>query len=319
VQGASTTTPYSVWPERIATSYGVSALCARYVATSQTNVILNPSASACTNYAVGGGRINNPTGPTTPFAIGQQLIEGATAAATYKSSDLLLIDGGGNDAADLAGAFLTASADNNYITLLATLGVTPTAATQAALAIAGGSYMAKLADKLYAAVKTNALDKGATRVVVVNAPGITNTPRFKALLALVAAGAGGGSVGAATAANIDAMIKSWVETYNTALAAKFAGDSRVAIVDFYTEFNNQVLNPAQFALTNVTTPACPSTGTGTDGLPTYNFLTCTSTALNASTPNWQSYAFSDGFHPTPYGHQLLAQLVSRSLIAAGWL
>jgi len=30
-------------------------------------------------------------------------------------------------------------------------------------------------------------------------------------------------------------------------------------------------------------------------------------------------AFSDGFHPTPYGHQLMSQLVSRSLAQAGWL
>jgi outer membrane lipase/esterase len=34
---------------------------------------------------------------------------------------------------------------------------------------------------------------------------------------------------------------------------------------------------------------------------------------------WKSYAFSDGFHPTPYGHQLLAQLISLSLARAGWL
>ena len=34
---------------------------------------------------------------------------------------------------------------------------------------------------------------------------------------------------------------------------------------------------------------------------------------------WKSYAFSDGFHPTPYGHQLLAASVSRALARAGWL
>ena len=34
---------------------------------------------------------------------------------------------------------------------------------------------------------------------------------------------------------------------------------------------------------------------------------------------WKTYAFSDSFHPTPYGHQLVSQLVSRSLARAGWL
>ena len=100
------------------------------------------------------------------------------------------------------------------------------------------------------------------------------------------------------------------------------------IVDFYTAFNDQIAAPAQFALTNVKTPACPITGVGSDGLPTYTFTTCTATALSVATPPagatgganwWKTYAFSDGFHPTPYGHQLVAQLISRALANAGWL
>ena len=99
----------------------------------------------------------------------------------------------------------------------------------------------------------------------------------------------------------------------------------MAIVDFYTAFNDQVTTPSQFSLTNVKTPACPITGAGTDGLPTYSFPTCTDASLAAAAPagasaDWyKSYAFSDGFHPTPYGHQLLSQLISRTLAQAGWL
>jgi phospholipase/lecithinase/hemolysin len=37
-------------------------------------------------------------------------------------------------------------------------------------------------------------------------------------------------------------------------------------------------------------------------------------------PNWwKSYGFADSFHPTPYGHQLVAQLISKSLAIKGWL
>lgn len=70
--------------------------------------------------------------------------------------------------------------------------------------------------------------------------------------------------------------------YNTQLDAKFAGEAKVAIVDFYTAFNDQVLTPAQFALSNVKTPACPITGVGSDGLPTYTFASCTASALSAA-------------------------------------
>ena len=115
--------------------------------------------------------------------------------------------------------------------------------------------------------------------------------------------------------------------FNTQLAAKFAGDDRVVVVDFYKAFQDQVATPAQFGLNNVKTPACPIAGQGSDGLPTYSFPTCTATALSAAPPTgasggadwWKSYAFSDSFHPTPYGHQLTQQLIAKSLTTKGWL
>jgi phospholipase/lecithinase/hemolysin len=191
------------------------------------------------------------------------------------------------------------------------------------VAQAGGVYMEKLADKFYDSIKVSALDKGAERVAVLNMPGITNTPRFQMVLGSIAAAAG-----ATARAQSEALFKSWVETFNARLAAKVAGDKRIVLVDFYTAFNDQIANPAQYGLTNVKTPACPITGVGSDGLPTYNFQTCTASALSAMTPPagatgganwWQTYAFSDGFHPTPYGYQLLSQLVAKSLATAGWL
>jgi phospholipase/lecithinase/hemolysin len=117
-----------------------------------------------------------------------------------------------------------------------------------------------------------------------------------------------------------------MSAYNTQLAAKVGADERVALVDFYKAFQDQVATPAQFGISNVTTPACPIAGVGGDGLPTYNFPTCTATALSAAPPTgvsgsdwWKSYAFSDGFHPTPYGHQLTQQLIAKSLATKGWL
>jgi len=195
------------------------------------------------------------------------------------------------------------------------------------MATIGGVYMTALADNFYAAIKASVLDKGAQQVIVLNMPGITNTPRFQMVLDGISAAYGGGTAGATARAQSEALFKSWIEAFNKQLAAKFAGEAKVAVVDFYTAFNDQVATPAQFGLSNVKTPACPITGLGSDGLPTYDFLTCTATALSAAPPTgvsggadwWKSYGFSDGFHPTPYGHQLTGQLISKTLAIKGWL
>lgn len=331
VQGAD----LLVYPERVARSFGINSQCNFFRFTGAT-FVANPTAG-CTNYAIGGGRVNGIGGGFTagdPRSIDVQF---QTASGVgYTAGDLLLVVGGGNDAADLVGAYLgtatgSGSAIAAYQALLlsvldpATVGA-ELAKGAAGFASVGTPYMQALADKFYATIKMHALDRGATRIALLNMPGITNTPRFQMVLDGIAAASGGGSAGAAARAQSEALFKGWVEAFNARLASKVAGDTRIALVDFYTEFNHQVASPAQFALSNVKTPACPITGVGSDGLPTYNFATCTASALSAAPPAgasgadwWKAYAFSDGFHPTPYGHQLLAQLISRSLAQAGWI
>ena len=314
-----------IYPERVARSYGL-GLCNFYVFTGTT--FAANSKAGCTNYAIGGAVINH-SNAADPRGIPLQL----ATAGSFSANDLLVIDGGGNDAAALVGAYLNAPKDQaaSYAALLGTL-LTPTqvgtalAGGAAGMANVGGTYMQALAAKFYNSIKTSALDKGAKRVVVLNMPGITNTPRFQFVLDAIAAASGGGTAGAAARAQAEALFKGWVVTFNNELATRFEGDARVVVVDFYTAFNDQIATPAQFSLTNVKTPACPITGLGSDGLPSYNFATCTATALSAAPPVgasgadwWKSYAFSDSFHPTPYGHQLLAQLISKSLAIKGWL
>jgi phospholipase/lecithinase/hemolysin len=259
------------------------------------------------------------------------------AAGSYTASDLVIIDGGGNDAADLVGAYLAIKPTNpatvaGYQSLLATL-LTP---AQIGAALQGGAtttaqigatYMTALADKFYASIKATVLDKGATHVVVMNIPDITFTPRFQTVLNAAAQSVGGGTAGATLRATLQSTFQGWMTAYNTELAAKLANDDRVIVVDFFKALQDQVATPAQFGLTNATTPACPVTGVGSDGLPTYTFPTCTAAALSAAPPAgatggadwWKTYGFSDGFHPTPYGHQLTQQLIAKSLAIKGWL
>ena len=325
VQGTAPTGAGStaIWPERVAASYG-RTLCPHYVSAGGSF-----SAKAdCTNYAVGGGRINNFTAPTSPVSILQQLKD--AGAAGYAAGDLVLIDGGGNDAADLIGAYLGASRDGGkaYAALLGTVLDAATvnsllAGGATGMAQAGGAYMQALATQFAATIKAQTLDKGATRVAVLNMPGVTLTPKFRMVLASISA-----ANGAAALAQAQTLFDGWVQAFNAKLAAALAGDGRLTVVDFYASFKDQAEHPAQYAYTNVTTPACPATGVGSDGLPTYSFPSCTAAALSAMTPPagatggadwWKSYGFADSFHPTPFGHQLMGQLVSRSLSQAGWL
>lgn len=304
-----------VWPQLIANQYGLdgSAQCNFYsIASSGSSTNSN-----CTNYAIGGARIvNKPAGENDPPSlptVGTQIQ--TRAFSPYAAGDLLLIDGGGNDAADLTAAFLGASQgklsdyqtfllqqlDNGTMTSLLTQD--PTGVT------AAGAYMQALATTYYSAIKTQALDKGAMRVAVLNIPDITVTPRFQAVIA---------SLGATQGPQVQALIRAWVSAFNTQLKTLVGSDSRVALVDFYTDFQDEVANPANYSLSNVTDPVC----TVDKGAP-FDYFPCFSAELDA-TPGksagwWKSYAFADGFHPTPYGHQLLAASVSRALARAGWL
>jgi phospholipase/lecithinase/hemolysin len=328
-----------IYPERVAQTFGLGAGCNFYAFTGAT--FAANTTAGCNNFAIGGAVINATASgysAADPRGIGVQMSTAAAVRGNYSAGDLLLIDGGGNDAATLVGAYLRAPTDGGaaYLgvlgTVLTTAQMTPiatacaapaSAACSAALAGGGNTYMSGLADNFFNIIKAQALDKGAQRVALLNMPGITNTPRFQFVLAGVAAQAG-----AAARAQSEALFKSWVVSFNTQLATRAATSSAVVVVDFYTSFNDQITSPAQFGLSNVTTPACPVVGTGSDGLPAYDFPHCTTTTLTAQTPPtgaagganwWKTYAFSDSFHPTPYGHQLLAQLISRTLAQAGWL
>lgn len=298
-----------VWPQLIANQFGLdgSAQCNFY--SISTAVSTN---SNCTNYAIGGARIVNKSTDTLP-TVGTQLA--TRALAPYAAGDLLLVDGGGNDAADLAGAFLGAAQGNvsSYQTFLLQqldAGTLATLLTQdPSGAVAAGAYMQALATTYYNAIKTQALDKGAARVAVLNIPDITVTPRFQAVIT---------SLGSTQGAQVQTLIRTWITAFNNQLKSLVGSDSRVALVDFYTDFQDEVANPTSYSLSNVTTPVCSVVKSENFG----NFP-CLSTDLDTMSGKtagwWKSYAFSDGFHPTPYGHQLLAASVSRALARAGWL
>ncbi|OSZ67296.1 SGNH/GDSL hydrolase family protein [Hydrogenophaga sp. IBVHS2] len=313
-----------IWTDLVADAVDAPALCPRYAATSATNVVLNPQAAGCTSYAVGGARINPPGGAaadTSPLSVVQQL-KTLAAEQRFKPDEMLLVDGGGNDVADLVTAYLTAGlplaaggdGGASYGALLGELLTPAEVGANLANPLAAGSlYMTRLADLLADTVEQQALRRGALRVVVVNVPDVTVTPRFLVTLQLIASQ---GPSGPANAAGVKGLAGTWVKAFNDRLNARLGKKPQVAIVDFNRLLTQWVTTPAAFGLTNVTTPACPNLAPA-GSLPAYNIAACTTASLNASFGNdsWRSYVFSDNFHGTPKTNELVADAVLDAVMA----
>lgn len=327
VQKAGDPKGYPLWTQLVADAAGASGAAQCNAYTSNGVSFAASTNAACSNYAIGGGRIVTGAaqgGSASPLRVGTQM---AAASASRFSNALVLIDGGGNDAADLVGAYLGAgSGAAGAAAYQAFLGQQLSASALAALSPttagfaerAAGAYMVALADTFYNDIRTQVLNRGASNVVVLNVPDITLTPRFGAVLAGVSA-----SAGANAAAAIRTGIRAWVTAFNDRLRTLAANDPRVIVIDFNGTFTQQVNSPASFGLTNSTDTACPVTGRDASGLPSYTFPTCTDAALDA-TPGrtagwWKTWLFSDSFHPTPYGHQMLGDTVIKAIRAAGWI
>lgn len=326
--GASS--PTKIWSDVVNEGLRLSPICPRYTGSGRSTVVQNPNARNCTSYAIGGGRVSLAAVPShsAQLAVGKQLEE-LGSEGNYASGDMLLVNGGGNDAADLTGALLMRASDGgaSYQSLLRTrLSELEVQAAisggEIALRAAGGLYMQRLAAQLAQSVTTHALDKGARRVIVVTVPDITRTPRFLAQLRAIAASPQGGPAAAET---VRLTTNSWVQVFNLQLSNAFSGDSRVAIADFYAEFNRWIDTPSAYGLTNATAAACPVTGRDEQGLPSYTIATCTAANLSVNPPSgvtdpnwWQTFVFSDDFHGTPKTNQLMGDVVLSLMTAKGW-
>ncbi len=133
--------------------------------------------------------------------------------------------------------------------------------------------------------------KGATRVMVINMPDASGTPY-------------------AVKGGTQALVLPMVTAFNARLAADLKGESGVLMIDMFSESQKQFNTPAQFGLSNVTDAACDMS----------NLLSVTQCTISTLLAGDKSrFAFADSVHPTPYGHKLMAQLMSKELTLAGWL
>lgn len=335
VQNSDKARPFLIIPEVVAASLGASTPCPFYN-YAVSAFVLNP---VCNNFAVAGGRINT-RGDTnaaidlaTPLSILNQISMGAPFLLP---SDVVIVDGGANDMADLLGAYLGASTPDGLNTFSGKLATVLPASTVAALLTntptatslntASLAYVQALGQLLVQSINNKIIARGVRKVVVVNAVDITTTPLFAGVMA--AAGAGQGS---AQRNALQATIQTWTTTFNTSLARGLTSNN-VQVVDLNTQFTNFLVLSAQYGLTNTGTPACPKVDGGLDrvGLASLSqpatVLACNASNMSSHVPIgetssnwWQSYAFADDFHPTPALHGLIGGFVVQQLVRVGWI
>ncbi len=310
--------PAQIWTDHVATAVAAAPLCPRYDHMLKPN----PSATACTSFAVGGAGIN-PRGESdiTSASVVQQLKD-LRAQGPFKPEDFLLVSGGGNDIADLMDAFGLRRFDSGWSFLSLTRELIPAGSGGATLSHIGEAYAVKLADRLADALTAEALNVGAQRVVVLTAPDITLTPKVRGWMQSKKRQFDRMAWDGTTYADeIWDVTLLWTTAFNRQLKARLAGDPRVVVVDFHAELHNWVRDPARYGLTNNFTPACPVAMIDGTGEPVYDISTCTEALLNATPPKgdwWKSYVFSDGFHGTPRTHLVLGELVVKAIEAKGW-
>jgi outer membrane lipase/esterase len=320
-----------IWVDHVAEAAGVDLPCSRHAALNQFNLIETPAAADCTSYAVGKGRINvwnaDPDlvgGDAGPFSIAHQL-DRMSQASAFGSGELLLVDGGGNDVADLLRTYLMAGTDGGAAlgSLLAELPPPSPMPPAPFVQNAGALYMTALADKLAGHLEDFAFDRGARRVVLLNIPALTQTPYLKAIKTVLEP-----KLGATEAAGVLQMVDLWVQAFNSRLQVRLGADRRVVLVDLYAPFADWVANPAAHGFSDSSRVACPSEPGKADGfgLPTYVLGNCQAWLLSAYPPAgntdpgwWTTYVFSDDFHGSPMTNRLMADLVLQDLRQRGWL
>ncbi len=305
----------SNWTELLATQVGASAPCPAQ--TGLQSVIPQIPAAAivnnatCFDYAQGGARVTNPVGPgnialwlglgdpsgqlgqlTVPVVT--QMTNFLAAHGSFASNDLVTVFAGGND------VFI------NLATVAATVaagGSATTAGTAAvtAMATAGGQEAAYIVNYVLTA-------GGAKHVVVVNLPDVSITP-----------------LGLSQDPQTQGLISLMVTTFNQYLAAGLAGHTDTVLqVDLYTQSRAEASDPAQYGLSNVTTPACDLTNSRMQATTPAVLLAAVPTSLLCSTATTLNtdvsrYEYADTVHPTPYAYSLITSLVVTRMAQNGWL
>jgi phospholipase/lecithinase/hemolysin len=136
--------------------------------------------------------------------------------------------------------------------------------------------------------------KGATRVVVLNLPEISETPFGNA----------------PETAPVRPLIAGMVQTFNGALALGLQG-SGATLLDFHAEFERVLDNPGAYWVRETNVPACDPAKIAaiTNNLETGGSSLFCSPLTLLQKGAALTYLFADGVHPTTLGHLIIARFV----------
>lgn len=301
------------WTELMAAQLGLAAPCPAQTGIDDGTGVASPTNvpvvnnSTCTNYAQGGARVTDPIGiknkSATPagFALTVPLVtqisNHLSAHGNFTGNEVVFVFAGANDVFYNGGLYLALQQAPYNLTAsqamtAATIGL---AGVNAATTGQGG--VKKAATDLANLVRT-LVTSGAKRVVVLNVPDIADTPY-------------------AVSSGAQTLFDTLVSTFNIELSTQLSGNANVLFVDAYSANRDEVVNPAAYGLTNVSSTACDIAGAlaASGG----SSLFCSSNTLVAGVAADTHYLFADAVHPTPYGYLQLARLVSKEMLIKGWM
>jgi len=138
------------------------------------------------------------------------------------------------------------------------------------------------------------MGKGATRVVVLNLPELSETPFGKS----------------PEAAPVRPLIAGMVQLFNGVLAAGLHGTG-ATLLDLHAEFMRVIENPHAFLVREINVPACDAAKIAaiTNGLEqSGSSLFCSRQTLLQNGAAI-TYLFADSVHPTTLGHLIVTRFV----------
>ena len=289
--GKFTVNPGKVWVENIADAYGLvlkpnrSLTLDKDASLGATDEVGTTTVLGGNGYAEGGARVaqlpsESGIGNNQLVApVRTQVQHYLDAHGAFPASELVIVSGGGNDSYAQFSAICWHTDDNGV-----GAGNTTVASATAAIAQAANDQVA-----LVKRIK----DKGAGIVLVAAAGDWSSNPFASYYLSDAYQ-----ATGCYTPVP-PAQISAWTEQFNRILSDGVAGLPGVVYLDPASVFGPVLADPARYGLVNVSQPACTNTQ------PTSSATFCTRQTLAAPDAD-QTYFWSDAFHPTPRGHQLLS-------------
>ncbi len=318
----------NIWSEALSTSLGAGTQCAAQTGLLANNGVKGAAVvniAACNNYAQGSSRVtavgSGPNGVAlqkAPFnqvnlgliadSIQNQINRHVSKVGTFGSTDVVTVNGGGNDFFMQLGAVGAAATGGAAAQGAGTIAGWPVATIsavaaggEAAVNAASGAAvtaMGQAGAELAVYVKTLIVAKGAKYVVVRNLGDLNGTPF-------------GSTFGASTKQLSTAM----TTTFNNSLKQGLAGVEGVIYFDDYARGQAIAANPAAAGYSNITGATCGRDAFSAPGDVIGSSIICNARTLFSG--DTSKFAFSDGVHPTPFAAQDAAAFTIRLMRSAG--